>query len=195
MHTLRLSEDSLNCILKKLNESTAIEQTVENLTYVLEEKFSVQPNNQYILDKINQMKNERNLIKQHEILAQVIPLIRNITVAPVEPIIEKIESSQKEMLKEIRTIGEKLDNVIISLEPGVSEELILHLGYITSVGGVEYTLTVPLQELSYSDIKEELKEIEGKRISQLCTMPPKIAKVVEDFLVKNKMEDLLKKLR
>ena len=99
MHTLRLGEDDLNRVLSKLNESMAIEQKIENLTYVLEEKFSTQPNNQYILDKINQMKKERNLIKQHEILAQVIPLIRNITVAPVEPIIEKNRKLSKRNIR------------------------------------------------------------------------------------------------
>lgn len=96
----------------------------------------------------------------------------------------------------INKIGNKLDDAIVYVKPGLREEFILHIGAISSVGGgIEYTLTIPLQGVSYSEMKEDLREISGKRIDQLSMLPKKIAKIVEDYLIENKMEDLLNKLR
>lgn len=81
------------------------------------------------------------------------------------------------------------------MKPGLREELILHIGAISSVGGgIEYTVTIPLQGLSYPEIKEDLRAISGKRISQLTMLPKKIAKIVKEYLIENQMEDLLSKL-
>jgi hypothetical protein len=144
---------------------------------------------------IEYMKYEKDITKQYRTLSSVIGLIPTVSVVPIEPVIEKIESSQREILEEIRKNGEKLDDVVISLEPGLREELILHIGTISSIGGgVEYTLTVPLQGLSYPEIKKDLRAISGKRINQLSILPNKIAKIVKEYLIENKMEDLLSKL-
>ncbi|MFZ2499287.1 hypothetical protein [Methanosarcina sp.] len=143
---------------------------------------------------IESMKYEKDLSRVLSCLSTVIGLIPTVNVVPVEPVIKKIDGSQREILEEIRKSSEKIDDIKISLVPGISEELILHIGPMTPYGGVEYTLTIPLQGLSYPEIKEELKEIAGKRISQMSMLPKKTAKIVEDYFVKNKMEDLLNKL-
>jgi hypothetical protein len=141
------------------------------------------------------MKFERNLVNQYEILAQIIPLIKNVNVVPVDVVNEEIEKSSKVALEEIKKISKKIDDIIFYVEPGLCEELTLHIGAISSVGGgVEYTLTIPLQGLSYPEVKEDLEEIAGKRINQLSKSPKRIAKIVEEYLQVNKLYDLLNKL-
>ncbi|HIH92566.1 TPA: hypothetical protein HA338_00475 [Methanosarcina acetivorans] len=66
---------------------------------------------------------------------------------------------------------------------------------MTPYGGAEYVLTIPLQGVSNSEIQEDLKEVTGKKISQLSMFPKKARQIVEEYMVKNKMEDLLNKLR
>ncbi|WP_255334373.1 HEAT repeat domain-containing protein [Methanosarcina sp. KYL-1] len=87
-------------------------QMIENLAYVLEEKISVQPKNQFILSKIEQMKSERNLVNQYEILAQIIPLIRNVEVVPADHVKEGFEN----LNKGIKDIKEDTTNIKVELD-------------------------------------------------------------------------------
>jgi HEAT repeat protein len=168
---------------------------VPKIVLLLKSKIPHTLENEEILGMIESMKYEKDLTKQYITLSSVIGLIPTVNVVPIEPVIEKIESSQREILEEIRNISNKLDNVVVYVKPGLREELILHIGAISSVGGgVEYTLTVPLQGLSYPEIMEDLITISGKRISQLSMLPKKIAKIVKEYLIENQMEDLLNKL-
>lgn len=157
---------------------------VSKVIMILKSKIPCTLENKEILDLIESMKYEKDLSKQYGTLFCVIGLIPTVTVVPVDPIIEKVD-----------TLERKINDIMFYIEPGVREDLILHIGPITPYGGAEYTLTIPLQELSSPEIKEELKGIAGKRVSQLSMLPKKTAKIMEDYLVKNKMEDLLKKLR
>lgn len=179
----------------KISNQEEMTQNVENLACKLEEKISDQPKNQNILNKIEQMKNERDLVKQYEILAQIIPLIRNIEVVPVDDLMEKIENNNKLELEEIRKISKKIENVEYYVKPGVRGDIILHIGPMTPYGGAECILTIPLKGVSYAEIKKELEKISGKRINKLSMLPEKVAKIVEEFLDKNGMKDLLNKLR
>ncbi|MFY1110429.1 MAG: HEAT repeat domain-containing protein [Methanosarcinaceae archaeon] len=167
---------------------------VSNVVRVLKSKIPNTPENEEILDMIESMKYERDITKQYRILPAIIGLIPTVNVVSEEAVTEKIKNSERTILEEIRKGIQKLDEVIIYVKPGVHEELILHVGPVTPAGGGEYTLTIPLQGLSYSEMKDDLREISGKRIDQLSKLPNKIANIVETYLIKNKMEDLLDKL-
>lgn len=188
---------AVNREVQKLEISNQDEMnlSVSNLVMVLKSKIPRKPENEEIFNLIESMINEQDLIKQYRNLSTVIALIPNINVISVEPVIEKIESSKREILEEIRKNGEKIEDVAIYVKPGIQKDLVLHLGPLTSYGGVEYTITIPLNELSFSEIKDELNEISDKRISQLSQLPKKIAKIVEEHLLRNKMEDLFNILR
>ncbi|AKB58981.1 HEAT repeat domain-containing protein [Methanosarcina barkeri] len=205
----------------EIGNQDEMDLSASKLALVLKSKIPHNPENKEIFNSIESVMNERDLVKQYRNLFTIITLIPTINVVPVEPVIEKIESSKREMLEEIRKVSEKrevleeirkvsekrevleeirkvsekVDDVVVYVKPGIHEDLILHLGPLTPYGGIEYTLTIPLNELSYSEIKDELNEISGKRINKLSQLPKKIAKIVEDYLLRNKMEDLLNKLR
>jgi hypothetical protein len=179
----------------EINSQEEISQNIEDIVDLLKSKVANLPENTYLLNKIESIKNERDLTKQYRALLFVIEQIPTMKVITEQSVKEKIVGSNEEMLEEIRKVGNQLDDIIIYVKPGLHEELILCIVSIPLLeGGVEYTLTIPLPGVSRSEVYEDLKEISGKRISQLSMLPKKIAKIVKEYLIENKMEDILNKL-
>lgn len=75
---------------------------LSSLITVLKSKIPHSPENEKILGMIESMKYEKDITKQYRTLPTVIGLIPTVNVVPIEPVIEKLESSQLEILEEIR---------------------------------------------------------------------------------------------
>jgi HEAT repeat protein len=98
---------------------------------------------------------------------------------------------------QIRMIGleKKIDASIIFLKPGIREELTVTVGAEVFGTGVQHVITIPLQEISYPELKEDLAKIKEKSTIKLASLPQRLAHKVKDYLIKTKKEDLLKQLR
>ena len=157
---------------------------LENLVFTLEANTPHNPQSNFILDRIKQIPEQKDVAKQYGMLNSIITLI--------------IKSSSEQKLQEIGEkvdqISDKLEEITISLKPGISEELIIHIGPITQWGGIEYTMSIPLQDISYPELKEDLQKIVGKKIDKLSKMPVGLANKVRDYLIQKKMWSILDKL-
>lgn len=111
----------------------------------------------------------------------------------INMILSKI-SSQISAAKNIETVEKKLDEIIVSLKPGIRQELIITVGAEFAGTGAQHVITVPLQEISYPDLKNDLEKIKGKGILKLASLPAKLAGKVKDYLIRNKNEELIKHL-
>jgi HEAT repeat protein len=94
----------------------------------------------------------------------------------------------------LSSVNKKVEEITISLKPEISEELIIHVGPITQWGGIEYTMTIPLQDISYPELKEDLQKIVGKKVDKFSKMPENLANKVRDYLVQKKMWSILDNL-
>lgn len=107
-----------------------------------------------------------------------LPLINNI--------LSKVSSHMT-----IVKLEKKLDQIIISLKPGIREDLLITVGVEQSGTGVQHIITIPLQEISYFELKEDLEKIKGKTIDKLKSLPEKLASKIKDYLIRNKKNELL----
>jgi len=89
----------------------------------------------------------------------------------------------------------KLEDMMISLEPGVREELTVTVGAKVFGTGIEHKITIPLQEIKYSELEKDLESIKGKSLTKLASLPPRLAEKVKGYLIRNKyrMEDKQRK--
>lgn len=51
--------------------------------------------------------------------------------------------------------------------------------------GIEHKITIPLQEIAYSDLEKDLESIKGKRLAKLASLPPRLAEKVKGYLIRN----------
>jgi len=83
---------------------------VENLVLVLKSKIPHTPENREILERIELLKDEKNLTKQYSILPTIIGLIPTVNVIPEEAVTNRFD----DIKRDISNFNEKLDQVIIS---------------------------------------------------------------------------------
>lgn len=95
----------------------------------------------------------------------------------------------KEDIKEIKT---NIDNLTIFLKPGISEEIVISVGAELAGTGAKHEIHIPLQEITYPDIKKDLENIKGRNIFRFASLPAKLASKIREYLIENKKDELLK---
>ncbi len=103
-------------------------------------------------------------------------------------------SSQISAAKNIETVEKKLDDIMVSLKPGIRQELVVTIGAEFAGTGAQHVITIPLQEISYPDLKKDLEKVKGKGILKFASLPAKLTGKVKDYLIRNKKYEILNHL-
>ncbi len=157
---------------------------VENLIFTLESNVPKAAENQPIFDKIEQIREEKVLVKQYAILCSIIPMIPNLHV----------KQAISGLAEEVRGVKEAFDTLSIALKPGIKEEIEISSGIEILGTGAKHIVTIPLQEISYDELKDDLKRIKGKHITKLSRLPVRLARKIKGYLLLHDREDLVEQL-
>ena len=169
-----------HCLLLTIKDPIVLEKSFDNLQIALSA----------ICDKMPEYE-KKELNRQLE-KANNEPYIED-RFDSINMIISKI-SSKISVQSDIEKLEKKLDEIIVSIKPGISENLVITVGAEFLGTGVQHVITVPLQEINYSDLEKDLKSIKGNTVSKLTSLPKKLAEKIKDYLIQNKKDDLLKEL-
>jgi hypothetical protein len=60
--------------------------------------------------------------------------------------------------------------------------------------GAKLITTIPLPEISYAGLKEDLQRIRGKHISKLSELPKRLANKIKGYLLLKDREDIVEQL-
>ena len=88
----------------EISSQEEMTQKVEDVAYMLKAKVANLPENEYVLNKIEAMRHERDLTKQYEALLFVIGQIPTVKVVPEDVVIENINKVGQDL-------GIKLDDI------------------------------------------------------------------------------------
>src|SRR5665647_1544639 len=102
-----------------------------------------------------------------------------------------IENKVDEVKNDLMSISEKVDFIIISLKPGIKEEIEISSGIEMFGTGLKHLVTIPLQEISYEELKKDLKIIKGKHINKLSELPIRLASKIKGYLSRTGREDII----
>lgn len=73
----------------------------------------------------------------------------------------------------------------------IREELVITTGVQLAGTGAQHVVTIPLQEISYSDLMEDLRKIKEKGDIKFSDIPGRLAEKLKGYLGKNKMDHIL----
>ena len=169
-------------------------QKVEDIAYALKKKIGYIPENEYVLNKIEVMRHERNLVKQYEALLFVIEQIPTITVVPENTVIENINKVGQELGTKLDGLSQEMNEIRIGLSPGITQEIEISSGIEISGTGGKLITTIPLQEISYAELKKDLQRIKGENISKLSELPKRLANRIKGYLLLKDREDIIEQL-
>ena len=94
-----------------------------------------------------------------------------------------IKADLGEIKTDIKEIKINLDNLTVSLKPGISEELVISVGAEFAGTGAKHEIHIPLQEITYLDIKKDLEIIKSGTIIKLTSLPVKLATKIREYLI------------
>ena len=177
-----------------ISSQVEMTQKVEDVAYLLKTKIANLPENKYVLNKIEALRHESDLMKQYEVLIFVIGQIPTMTVVPEDVIIENINKVGQNLGKKLDGISQEINEIRICLKPGIREEFEISSGIEIWGTGAKHIVTIPLQEISYYELKDDLKRIKGKHISKLSKLPDRLARKIKGYLIINDREDLVTQL-
>jgi len=99
---------------------------------------------------------------------------------------EKNEHYIEDKLPLMSLILSKVSSQIDKQKYGIREEIVISVGGTVFGTGVQHNITIPLQEIAYDDLKNDLKKIGSKDVFDLATLPPKLAEKVNQYIDKIK---------
>jgi hypothetical protein len=138
---------------------------VNSLVTILKSKIPHTPENKEILDMIEYMKFEKDLTEQYRTLSIVIGLIPTVYVVAVDPIVENINKVSQEIGTKLDCLSQEMKEIRISFNPRVKQELKISSGIEILGTGAALITTIPLQEISYAELKEDLQRIKGEQFT------------------------------
>jgi HEAT repeat protein len=171
-----------------------VAQKVEDIAYILKIKVTDLPENEYFLNKIEAMRRETNLIKQLETLSYVIGSIPTVKVVHEDVVIKNINKVGQELGTKLDGLSQGMNEIRISLSPGIKQEIEISSGIDILGTGAKLITTIPLQEISYAELKEDLQRIKGEHINKLSELPKRLANKIKGYLLLKDREDIVEQL-
>lgn len=105
-----------------------------------------------------------------------------------------IKADLGEIKRGIKEIKINIDDLTISLKPGISEELVISVGAEFAGTGAKHEIHIPLQKITYPDINKDLEKIKSGNINKLTSLPAKLTTKIKEYLIRNKKDEFLKYL-
>lgn len=136
---------------------------VENLIFALESSIPRIHANQHIFDRIQQIREQKDIPKQYGMVSVLIPLISKLRME------QKIDSMEK-----------KLDDIINFSESHT--DLTISLGIDFYGNGMKVTKTIPLQKFSDNEKGEIEGKIQGNKGIKLSSLSATLANKIKDHL-------------
>ncbi|AKB78187.1 phosphorylase [Methanosarcina horonobensis HB-1 = JCM 15518] len=137
---------------------------VENLVFALESSIPKVPENQHIFDRIQQIREQKDIPKQYGMVSTLIPLIPKLCME------QKIDSMEK-----------KLDELIVHFSESHTD-LTISLGADFYGNGIKVTKTIPLQKFSDKEKGEIEGKIQGNEGIKLSSLSTTLIKKIKDNL-------------
>lgn len=137
---------------------------VENLIFALESSVPRLPANQHIFDRIQQIREQKDISKQYGIVSVLIPLIPKLCME------QKIDSMEK-----------KLDDIIIHFSESHTD-ITISLGVDVYGNGMKVTKTIPLQKFSENEKGEIEGKIQGNKEIKLSSLSATLVNKIKGHL-------------
>lgn len=161
-------------------------KSLDNLVFSLKMQVPNVSGNEYMISKIDEMRNCTKVEDQMAILAIIIPLISTISIpAKMTSLEEKMES----LNLNVEQILSSIKQIKISLKPSIKEEIQVTVGLSGLGSGAQHVITIPLQEISYPKLKEDLQKYSDKMLD-IAKLPRRLKDKIMEYIRKN--EDKLK---
>lgn len=146
-------------------------------------KSSVPNKEEYSLihQEIDNILLEDDLVNQYSSLNMLIPKIIEIKVVETT---EVLSGKIKGLKESVNKLTESIKEMKISLKPGIKEEIQVTVGISGFGSGVQKVITIPIQEISYSGIQDDIQKCSDKMMD-IAKLPARLKDKIMKYLRDN----------
>lgn len=157
-----------------VNNQEQMETNLNNLIFSLKMQVPNIPENEPIISKIDEIKSCTKVEDQIAILTILIPLI------PTMAIPTRLDNINEKMSSLISLINE----MKISMKPAIKEEIQVTIGISGFGSGIQKVITIPIQEISYSELQDDLQKCSDKMMD-IAKLPARLKDKIMKYLRNN----------
>ena len=157
-----------------VNNQEQMETNLNNLIFSLKMQVPNVSENEPIISKIDEIKSCTKVEDQIAILTMLIPLI------PTMAIPTRLDNINEKMSSLISSINE----MKISMKPAIKEEIQVTVGISGFGSGIQKVITIPIQEISYSELQEDLK-MYSNSMMDIVKIPSRLKDKILGYIKKN----------
>jgi len=130
-----------------------------------------------LLRRIKAVKREDEMMRTKQNTQNML----SIKADPVKLMKEKFKNIEEDLSK----ISDKLEELSISVKPGITEELVISKGLEIGGSGALIVTTIPVTEIKYPEFPEDLEKIKEKTTTVLSKLPERLNKKIRDYILKS----------
>ena len=165
----------------RIGSQEDMKMQVENLYNNLKSSVPNKEEYSWIHQEIDNILVEDDLVNQYSSFNMLIPKIIEIRVVETT----KVLSGEIRSLKEsVNKLIESIKEMKISLKPGIKEEIQLTVGLSGFGSGAQKVITIPIQEISYSELQDDLQKYSDKMMD-IAKLPARLKDKIMKYLRDN----------
>ncbi len=165
----------------RIGSQEDMKMQVENLYNNLKSSVPNKEEYSWIHQEIDNILVEDDLVNQYSSFNMLIPKIIEIRVVETT----KVLSGEIRSLKEsVNKLIESIKEMKISLKPGIKEEIQVTVGISGFGSGVQQVITIPIQEISYSGIQDDIQKCSDKMMD-IAKLPARLKDKIMKYLRDN----------
>jgi hypothetical protein len=154
-----------------VSDQKQMDTSLDSLIFILKMLVPNVPENEPLISKIDEIK---NYIKVEELVAKVTIILPLIQTASI---IGSIKDKMDDLISSI-------EGMKISQEPGIKEEIQVTVGLSGFGSGLQRVITIPIKEISYSELQEDLQKCSGKMMD-VTMLPSRLKDRIKKYFKKN----------
>ena len=158
-----------------------LEKNLVNLIFSIRALVPDIDENKLIIDKIDEISECRVVEDKIAMIETVILLIPTLSLNQK---LDDIKKDTEYIRGRIDQLLESIDEIRISLEPGVQESIQVTVGASVGGTGTQHVITIPIKSISYYEIEEDIRKYSDK-CENIASFPKKLKAKIWDYIRKN----------
>lgn len=178
---------------QKLDEAADSETNlaiIESMAFIVKSKVNKSREYHYLLPTIDKLDSELNFNRKLSIIRDILGVVEfGSSSQEINGKLDAIYETVKTSALDIEQILPSIKQMEISLKPGIKEEIQVTVGLSGLGSGAQHVITIPLQEIHYAELKEDIQKYADK-ILDIGKLPGRLKDRIMEYIRKN--EDKLK---
>jgi HEAT repeat protein len=174
---------------QKLDEAADSEinmAIVESMAFIVKGKVNKNPEYHYLLPTLDKLDSELNFNRKLSIIRDILGVVEfGSSSQEISGKLDSIYETVQTTALNIDQLMASIKQIEISLKPGIKEEIQVTVGLSALGSGAQHVITIPLQEIHYAELKEDIQKYADKMLD-IGKLPRRLKDRIITYIRKNK---------